>query len=60
MFESIGLYHSRAGNLVGAGEPLRVEGAAVSADLFPTLRVQPLIGRLVHRRPTIATARPAR
>ena len=46
VFESIGLYHSAAGNLVGTSEPLRVEGAAVSADLFPTLRVQPLIGRL--------------
>ena len=45
VFESIGLYHSAAGNLVGTSEPLRVEGAAVSADLFPTLRVQPLIGR---------------
>jgi predicted permease len=45
VFESIGLYHSAAGNLVGISEPLRVEGAAVSADLFPTLRVQPLIGR---------------
>jgi len=45
VFESIGLYHAAAGNLVGASEPLRIEGAAVSADLFPTLRVQPLIGR---------------
>jgi predicted permease len=46
VFERIGLYHGDAGNLVGVGEPLRVEGAAVSADLFPTLRVQPLLGRL--------------
>ncbi|HEY1911583.1 MAG TPA: ABC transporter permease [Vicinamibacterales bacterium] len=46
VFESIGLYHSAAGNLIGAGDPMRVEGAAVSADLFPTLRVQPLAGRL--------------
>ena len=46
VFESIGLHHAAAGNLVGIGEPLRVEGTAVSADLFPTLRVQPLIGRL--------------
>src|SRR5262245_37275078 len=45
-FKSIGLYHGAAGNLTGTGEPLRVEGAAVSADLFPTLRVQPLLGRL--------------
>ena len=45
VFESIGLYHLFAGNLVGASEPLRVEGASVSADLFPTLGVQPLLGR---------------
>jgi hypothetical protein len=45
VFESIGLYHLHAGNLVGSSEPLRVEGASVSADLFPTLGVQPLIGR---------------
>jgi predicted permease len=46
VFESIGLYHQAAGNLIGTSEPLRVSGAAVSADLFPTLRVQPLMGRL--------------
>ena len=46
VFERVGLYHMDAGNLVGAAEPVRVEGAAVSADLFPTLRVRPLIGRL--------------
>src|SRR3954452_25113224 len=46
VFESLGLYHQADGNLITAGEPVRVEGAAVSADLMPTLRVQPLIGRL--------------
>jgi predicted permease len=46
VFESIGLHHSASGNLVGIGEPQRVIGTAVSFDLFPTLRVQPLIGRL--------------
>jgi predicted permease len=46
VFESIGLHHPAAGNLVGLGEPQRVLGTAVSFDLFPTLRVQPLIGRL--------------
>jgi predicted permease len=46
VFESIGLYHAAAGNLIGSGEPLRVEGAEVSFDLFPTLGVQPLLGRL--------------
>src|SRR5476649_2132943 len=46
VFESIGLHHAAGGNLVGAGEPQSVAGTAVSFDLFPTLRVQPLIGRL--------------
>ncbi len=46
VFESIGLYHDTAANLIGAGEPMRVVGSAVSADLFPTLRVKPQIGRL--------------
>ena len=45
-FERMGLYHMAAGNLISAGEPVRVDGAAVSADLMPTLRVHPLIGRL--------------
>jgi predicted permease len=44
-FESIGMYHAMMANMLSAGDPLRVEGAAVSFDLFPTLRVQPLIGR---------------
>src|SRR5262249_12960790 len=46
VFESIGLYHGAAANLIGTSDPLRVEGAAVSYDLFPTLSVQPLVGRL--------------
>src|SRR5437879_7105556 len=45
-FERIGMYRPLAANLLGAGEPLNLQGAAVSADLFPTLAVQPLIGRL--------------
>ncbi len=31
--------------LTGHGEPERVDGAWISASLFPTLGVQPLIGR---------------
>ena len=45
VFEGLGLYHAAAGNMVSTGEPVRIEGAAVSAELFPTLRVQPFIGR---------------
>jgi putative ABC transport system permease protein len=46
VFERIGLYHLAAVNLLGTAEPVRIEGAAVAYDLFPTLRVQPAIGRL--------------
>ncbi len=45
-FASIGSYHSLVANMLGSGAPLRVEGASVSADLFPTLGVEPLVGRL--------------
>ena len=45
VFESLGSYHGLAANLLSSGEPMRVEGAAVSADLLSTLGVQPLIGR---------------
>jgi len=45
-YESVGMYHSLDVNLIGAGEPTYVTGAAVSSDLFPTLRVKPIIGRL--------------
>ena len=44
-FEAMGAYHSESVNLVGVGEPLRLEGAAVTADLFPILDVQPALGR---------------
>ena len=46
VFERIGMYHATAGNLVGGADPVRVLGSAVSADVFPTLGVQPIIGRV--------------
>jgi putative ABC transport system permease protein len=46
VFERIGMYHLVSANMLGADEPMRVDGAAASADLFPTLGVQPLIGRI--------------
>lgn len=44
-FARISAYYTLAVNIVGRGEPLRVERAAVSSDLFPTLGVQPVLGR---------------
>ena len=46
-YERIGLYHLTTANMLGAAEPLSVAGAAVTAGLFPTLGVQPLIGRFI-------------
>jgi putative ABC transport system permease protein len=44
-FESSGVYYTNAANMIGRGEPQRLIGAWISADLFPTLAVAPLIGR---------------
>jgi putative ABC transport system permease protein len=44
-FGMMGAYTNRAANLVGEGEPRRVELALVTADIFPILGVQPLAGR---------------
>ena len=45
-FESVGIHRQLGANLLGMGEPERVEGASVSADLFPTLGVQAALGRI--------------
>jgi putative ABC transport system permease protein len=45
-FQSMGAFHNTAVNLVGRGNPERLESAAVTADLLPTLGVAPLFGRL--------------
>jgi len=46
-FEAMGCFHSMAANLVGPGDPKRVQGAEVTADLLPMLGVQPVAGRLL-------------
>jgi putative ABC transport system permease protein len=45
-FQSMGAFHTTAVNLVGQGSPERLDSAAVTADLLPTLGVAPLFGRL--------------
>jgi predicted permease len=45
-FERVGTYYDMEANLVGAGDPERVSGAHVTADLFPTLGVQAARGRI--------------
>jgi putative ABC transport system permease protein len=45
-FEGMAAYNRfLSANLIGSGEPARLEGAAVTAELLPLLGVQPLFGR---------------
>jgi predicted permease len=44
-FESLAFYHGTVLNLVGQGDPREVAGAALTADMLPTLGVTPMIGR---------------
>jgi putative ABC transport system permease protein len=43
-FEALAAYRGLSVNLVGSAEPQHLEGAAVTADLFTTLGIAPLIG----------------
>ena len=47
-FESLAAYSDFAMNLVGQGEPQRVEGAWVTGNLFSTLRRPALLGRYLN------------
>ena len=44
--DSGGAWRGLSVNLVGDGTPEHIDGAAVTADLFPTIGVQPAIGRV--------------
>src|SRR5882762_9991846 len=46
VFESFGAYSGNSFALTGAGEPVRLAGALMSADVFAALRTQPEIGRV--------------
>ncbi len=45
VFERLAAYSERSYNLQGQDQPIRVQGAAVTWDLFPLLGVNPLLGR---------------
>ncbi|HEY8224362.1 MAG TPA: ABC transporter permease [Pyrinomonadaceae bacterium] len=49
VFENIAVYNRDSFNLVGAGDPQRVLAAQVSADFFPTFKVNPVLGRGLTR-----------
>ncbi|HMF96067.1 MAG TPA: ABC transporter permease [Vicinamibacterales bacterium] len=48
-FDEIAAYDATGFNLTGSGEPERVEGAIVSANLFTALGALPEIGRTLRR-----------
>jgi predicted permease len=45
-FSSMAAFREQSFNLTGEGEPTRLSGHEVSADFFPTLEVNPVLGRL--------------
>jgi predicted permease len=44
-YTGMGAFSFMSANLVGQGEPQRVDGALVTADLMPVLGVRPVLGR---------------
>jgi putative ABC transport system permease protein len=44
-FEAMAAFHGVSANLVGVGEPVRLDGAAVTAGLIPMLGIKALVGR---------------
>ena len=44
-FEALGAYTTRAANLVGMGEPRRLETIRATPEVMPLLGVQPVLGR---------------
>jgi putative ABC transport system permease protein len=44
-FERVAAFSLYSANLIGAGEPLRLDGSWASGDLFTILGVSPLVGR---------------
>jgi predicted permease len=45
LFEGMGAFAERSFNLTGVGEPERLDGRRVSANLFDLLGVKPILGR---------------
>ncbi|HEU4766576.1 MAG TPA: ABC transporter permease, partial [Pyrinomonadaceae bacterium] len=45
VFEHVASYHAGDYIMTGRGEPARLQGAVVTADLFPLLGVAPMLGR---------------
>jgi putative ABC transport system permease protein len=48
VFERLASYHGSNFIMTGRGEPARLQGEVVTADLFPLLGVAPTLGRTFH------------
>jgi putative ABC transport system permease protein len=48
VLERVACYHAGDFIMTGRGEPARVQGSVVTADLFPLLGVSPMLGRTFH------------
>ena len=46
VFENVACYHGSDYIMTGRGEPARLQGAVVTANLFALLKVQPMLGRV--------------
>lgn len=44
-FETMACYGGTSFNLLGEGEPLRIVGSSISAEMLPMLGVKPVVGR---------------
>jgi predicted permease len=58
MFEGMAAYTERPANLVGAGEPARLQGALATGTLFSVLRARPSRGRVFTEADDRETAAP--
>ncbi|MBK5256805.1 MAG: ABC transporter permease [Vicinamibacteria bacterium] len=48
-FDALGAYTGTSMNLIGGADPMRIQGAAATANLLPILGVPPLLGRLFNQ-----------
>lgn len=55
-FEGVGAYTAGAVNLGAQDQPRRVNSAAITSELMPTLGVQPIRGRMFRREDTLPGA----
>lgn len=46
-FESMAAYRALSVNMIGEGEPSRIDGASVTGEMFATLGVHPYLGRFI-------------